>query len=30
MLVGGLLASLEVLLCGRGFLSAFCGVHGGK
>jgi len=30
MLVGGLLAALRVLLCGRWYLHAFCGVFGGK
>jgi hypothetical protein len=30
MHVGELLATLGVLLCGRGFPSAFCSVHGGK
>jgi hypothetical protein len=30
MLVGGLLVALEVLLCEKWCLHAFCGIYGGK
>jgi hypothetical protein len=29
-ILGGLLETLGVLLCGRWFLRAFCAVYGGK